>query len=156
MEAFLLAVKMIEGDLLNAAEVILGHQVNCQGVMGSGIARAIRAAYPHVYESYKEKCDLQADKRQLLGECQLIGTAGGKVIANLFGQYRYGRSNQVYTNYDALRRALVQLKQQAMLKEASVALPFNIGCGLANGDWAIVSRMIEEIFDDYDVTLYKI
>lgn len=30
------------------------------------------------------------------------------------------------------------------------------GCGIANGDWKIVYKIIEEVFRDYDVTLYKL
>ena len=30
-------LKVIDGDLLDAKEDIIGHQVNCQGVMGSGV-----------------------------------------------------------------------------------------------------------------------
>ena len=33
---------------------ILCHQVNCQGVMGAGLAKQIRSKYPEVYEQYKE------------------------------------------------------------------------------------------------------
>ncbi|EGL17721.1 hypothetical protein HMPREF9413_4472 [Paenibacillus sp. HGF7] len=42
-----------------------------------------------------------------------------------------------------------------MKSEQSIALPYNIGCGLAGGDWDIVEQIIEEVFIDYDVTLYK-
>ena len=36
---------------------IICHQVNCQGVMGSGIAKQVREKYPNVYNSYKKACD---------------------------------------------------------------------------------------------------
>ncbi|WP_396136111.1 hypothetical protein [Brevibacillus brevis] len=34
-----MAVKIVNGDLLQATEDIIGHQVNCQCVMGSGVAK---------------------------------------------------------------------------------------------------------------------
>ncbi|MET3289633.1 UNVERIFIED_CONTAM: O-acetyl-ADP-ribose deacetylase (regulator of RNase III) [Brevibacillus sp. OAP136] len=40
-----MAVIIKKGDLLQASEPIIGHQVNCQGVMGSGIAKAIWVRY---------------------------------------------------------------------------------------------------------------
>ena len=42
-------------------------------------------------------------------------------------------------------------------KGYSVSIPYNIGCGLAGGDWNIVSKMIEEIFgqSSIDCVLYK-
>lgn len=38
----------------------------------------------------------------------------------------------------------------------TIAMPYGIGCGIANGDWNIVCKIIEEIFSDYNVTLYKL
>lgn len=40
-----MTVKIVNGDLLDASEDIFGHQVNCQGVMGSGVALALRRKY---------------------------------------------------------------------------------------------------------------
>jgi hypothetical protein len=37
----------------------------------------------------------------------------------------------------------------------SIAIPFNLGCGLAGGNWDTVDKIIEDVFDDYDVTIYK-
>jgi O-acetyl-ADP-ribose deacetylase (regulator of RNase III) len=147
------SIPIIYGDLLEAEEDILGHQVNCQGVMGSGIAAQFRKKYAAVYEGYKDFC-YGKDPRQLLGACQLI-TTGKKTVANLFGQLEYGREPVVYTDYEALRRALQHLKNHAQQNNQSVALPYLIGCGLANGDWNVVSGIIGEVFADYPLTLYR-
>jgi hypothetical protein len=42
--------------------------------------------------------------------------------------------------------SLIQMK-------LSIAIPYGIGCGLADGDWTIVSIMIEEVFGDYGITI---
>ncbi|MFC5403117.1 macro domain-containing protein [Cohnella soli] len=151
-----MGVQVINGDLLYASEDILGHQVNCKGVMGSGIAKAIKAAFPEAYQLYIDKCNHAVNKSELLGYCQLIECSNGKTVANLFGQLHFGRGNQIYTNYDALRKALTTLKTKAQLTPSSIALPYNIGCGLANGDWNVVEAMIQDVFSDYEVTLYRI
>lgn len=148
-------IHIVNGDLLQAQEDIIGHQVNCQGVMGSGVAKALRASYASLYPEYKKYCDLHSSPDQLLGHCLIVSTKD-KQVANLFGQLQYGRQKVLYTNYEALKKALATLKQHAAEHNQSVALPHNIGCGLANGDWSIVSQMIEEVFHDYDVTLYKL
>ncbi len=146
-------VSIIKGDLLQCTEEIFGHQVNCQGVMGSGIARQIRDRYPIVYEEYIRYCEGKSPE-ELLGQCQLVET-DQKTVANLFGQLNYGREPVLYTNYEGLRRSLQSLKNYAQQNGKQVALPYLIGCGLANGDWSIVSRMIEEVFENYEVTLYQ-
>lgn len=147
-------IKIIEGDILQATEDIVGHQVNCQGVMGAGLAKQIKSRYPNVYKEYSLYCDaFKHDRQQLLGQCYIIET-GDKYIANLFGQLRYGKSER-QTNYVALELALKKLKEIAYEHSKSVALPVNLGCGLAGGSWSIVYKMIEDVFDDYNVTLYK-
>lgn len=150
-------IAIVNGNLLDATEDIIGHQVNCQGVMGSGVAKQIRATYPFVYDQYKMMADeLEGSREDLLGWCQFVDT-GKHLVANLFSQLNYGRDKSVlYTDYEALRVALILLKVHAMYHNLSVALPFNIACGFANGDWdGVVYPMLEEIFLDYSLTLYK-
>lgn len=147
-------VTVIDGDLLQASEEIIGHQVNCQGVMGSGVAKALRDRYGNLYPAYKQLCN-QYDSHELLGRCQLVRT-GSKFTANLFGQLNFGRQNVLYTNYEALKQSLIILKEEAKRNSYSIALPYNIGCGLANGDWNVVEAMLQDVFADYEVTLYRL
>lgn len=44
-------IEIIEHDLLMLDCDIICHQVNCQSVMGSGIAKQIKTKYPNVYIS---------------------------------------------------------------------------------------------------------
>lgn len=142
------------GDLTQSFATILAHQVNAKGVMGSGVAKAIRTHYPAAYQAYLTHPKLK--QREILGTCQFV-TCGSRIIANLFSQFDYGRNPQrVYTDYQALREALVCLKEFAKAHQLSVAMPFKIGCGLANGDWdGVVLPMIQEVFSDYYVILYQ-
>ncbi|GKS11223.1 Appr-1-p processing protein [Paenibacillus chitinolyticus] len=146
-----MSVKIVQGNLMEATEDIIGHQVNCMGVMGAGLAKLIKRDYPEVFKQYKQSC---SNKGELLGRCQIVSTKNEKCIANLFGQYGYGVQKR-HTDYIALRGALNELMSLAMKSGQSIALPYNIGCGLAGGDWDIVGQIIEEVFIDYDVTLYK-
>lgn len=149
-----MSIRVIEGDIMSSNEDIIGHQVNCQGVMGSGIAKLLRDTYSNLFPSYKEFC-ANHNPHDLLGQCHIVKT-GSKFTANLFGQLNYGRQKILYTDYDALKQSLMILKDKAKSRGLSVALPFNIGCGLANGDWSVVEGIIDEVFKDYDVTLYKL
>lgn len=38
----------------------------------------------------------------------------------------------------------------------TVCMPYKIGCGIANGDWETVENIIAKVFEDYEVTLYKL
>ena len=98
-------------------------------------------------------------KESLLGSIQFVNCSDGKIIANLFGQEGYGRDKQ-YTDYDALRKSLEGLYESVtwsnnILKGKTIAIPYNLGCGLAGGDWNIVYEMIKQVFYNYEVTIYK-
>ena len=47
-------IKVVKGNLLDATEAIIAHQVNCQRKMNSGVAKAIREKYPIVFDIYQE------------------------------------------------------------------------------------------------------
>ena len=145
-------IKIVDGDILQASENILAHQVNCMGVMGGGIAKQIKDKYPSVFDQYSKF--FINNKFTALGKCQIVKAEDDKYIANLFGQYKFGRDKQ-YTDYKALEEALFSLKVSAKDHNKSIAIPYNVGCGLAGGSWDIVYKIIEDVFSDYDVTLYR-
>lgn len=74
-----------------------------------------------------------------------------KVIANMFSQ----KAN-FNTDYYNMEYALNNVKDFARSNNYSVAIPYGIGCGIANGDWNEVYKIIEKVFEDYSVTLYKL
>ena len=41
------------GNLLDTELTFIVHQVNCQGVMGAGVARQIKEKFPKAWENYK-------------------------------------------------------------------------------------------------------
>ena len=108
-------VTHVNGDLLKIQnELNLGiicHQVNCQGVMGSGIAKQIRDTYPIVYENYKKKCDTlikAGSKESLLGMIQIVALyedyhkdVKHPCGCTFFSQSNYGYDGRRYTSYDA-------------------------------------------------------
>ena len=135
-------------DIFNTVDDIIVHQVNCQGVMGSGIAKQVKALYPRVFNAYVEYCK----KSNILGT-SLIVYDRGKYIANVFGQYNYG--NGLQTNYNALSSGLKEVYTFAKNNLLSVAIPYKIGCGLGGGDWNVVSKIIESIFTDVPFYVYR-
>lgn len=154
-----------EGNLLEAKENIIAHQVNCQGKMSSGVALQIKEKYPRAFSRYRELYNDVEDKKELMGLCQLSIVEGSKgrpekIVANLFAQYQYGRMNKVYTDYHALAKALQKLHDIVINPEnyyygCTIAIPYKMGCGLGGGDWDIVSDMLNGIFHDIDIVAYK-
>lgn len=136
-------LKVINKDILTVEAGIICHQVNCQGVMGSGIAKSIRDKWPIVYESYLSWCKL-GKPSDLLGNLMIVPVAKDLRIANIFGQYNYGRSSLQYTDYFAVEKAFKELCTWNLGKVNKVYIPFNMGCGLANGKWETYEPIIEK------------
>ena len=146
-------IKHIKCDIFESGADYICHQVNCQGVMGSGVAKQVRERCPVVYEHYKRWCDVMP-KNSLLGQAQFVKTqeehhTSFKGIVNLFAQYNYGYDGKCYTDYDALRNALKFFKNH-LLTTPTIAIPYLMGCHRGGGDWNVVYTMIEEVFADYD------
>ena len=152
-----------KGDIFNSSADIICHQVNCQGVMGAGIAKEIRARYPKVFEdyiAYYKSCYGRAEA--MLGKCVLTKTEGPHHIASIFGQEYYGFQG-CFTVYPAFEQGfynlidLIQL-DPSLYKTKSIAVPYGIGCGLAGGDWNIIEKILKEIFDraEIDCEIWKL
>lgn len=160
-------MKLIKGDIFESKADAILHQVNCQGVMGSGVAKQVREKYPVVYQWYKKWCDEYKEVAKSLGKNPLLGRAqivykenvpydqltDKQVIVNLYAQDKYGYGGNCYTDYDALKKCLEYVNQH--FKGCSVAIPYLMACHRGGGDWSIVSKLIEETLVDCDVTLYK-
>lgn len=140
-------IKHIKCDIFESGADVICHQVNCQGVMGSGIAKQVRERYPWVYAEYKECCSLSPDYI-LLGGYQQVYIDEKRVVLNVFGQRYYGYDKKCYTNYDALKQAFEDISKTYHNK--IIAIPYLMGCARGGGDWNIVYKIIEEVFADYN------
>jgi len=150
-------VEIIKGDLLDAfdrGEVdIIGHVVNCQSVMGSGIALAIKNRYPNVYkrylDSFPEALKEGVTKDLMLGHVEVIDG-----VANMYAQFKYGADKR-HLNYGAISQCLSSL---AMYGDKSYifGFPYKMGCDRAGGDWSVVLEMIEYYFNDVRVKIYEL
>ena len=152
----------MDGDLLDVQKSlnidIICHQVNCQGVMGSGIAKQIRDTYPTVYDNYKQKVDAIENKGALLGSIQIVALYDNyfknmkhPCVCNFFSQYNYGYDGKRYTSYDAFWNCLNQLKA-TLSKGSTVGFPYRIGCDRGGANWNVIEKMIEEVLgEDYYV-----
>lgn len=151
-------MKIIYGDILDIKEGIICQQVNCMGVMGSGLAKQIRSKHPRVYDVYVEFIKKSEKEINNLGETLLVEVGRGLYVANLFSQFSYGR-NGLHTNYQKFEECLIRLKNTldnyTKSKDLSIYFPYKIGCGLGGGDWNIISRLIEKVFPDAIIVKLK-
>ena len=60
------------------------------------------------------------------------------------------------TDYIAMKKALTTIKEMAKDLGLSVCMPYKVGCGIAKGKWETVEQIIANVFDDYEVALYRL
>lgn len=151
---------VINGDIFKCNDDVILHQVNCQGVMDSKIAKEIKQRYPNVFDEYKKVCEenklsnYSLLKSKLLGEILVCnqGENQGKYIANLFSQDRYANPG-CYTDYEALRKCLRKVRDNFLGKH--IAIPYKMACDRDGGDWNIVVKIIREELKNCFVKIYK-
>lgn len=76
-----------KGDILEATENIICHQVNVQGCMGGGLAKQIASRYPKVEKEYQFYCEnYKNNYEDIKGDCLIMPIDDNKYIANCFTQ----------------------------------------------------------------------
>lgn len=155
----------VNGNLLDTNCQYICHQVNCQGKMNSGVAKAIREKWPIVYTNYIAKFkDIQPEHFKLfLGTIQFVPLYNDyyldkerKQVINMFAQDNYGYDGRRYTSYDAFWSCLNYIAT-TVPKGSSLAFPYKVGCVRGGANWTIIETMIKEVLEkDYDVFIYKL
>ena len=133
-----------KGNLVTGNYSLFCHQVNCRGVMGSGVARQIKERYPEVFKEYYHNCCIA---NYLLGTILAVETNDNRMCINMYAQDGYGRTG-VHTDYEAFLKCLDQIKlfleNNNVTDDCKVAFPDHIGCGLGGGNWGIIENMIRD------------
>lgn len=131
-----------KGNLLDVTSGVIAHGVNCQGVMGSGVAKAIREKYPNVYNSYTKYCKpyTSEDSSVLLGNVQFCKVSSDLEVVNCFTQDFYG-TNKRHVNYEAVAECFASLNKRSKLY-GQLNIP-KIGAGLGGGDWNVIESIIK-------------
>ena len=165
-------IKNFDGDIFNSNANFIVHQVNCQGVMGSGVALQVAQRFPHVereYLKYLRHCN--KNYKSPLGTAQYVPTEvwalnmvdtikNNDVIAydieyqyivNLFGQDTYGEGLQ--TDLKAMKSAFIAIRETALSIGATVAIPYKIGSCRGGANWNDVYNIIKKVFNNSDVNV---
>lgn len=147
-------VIVLEGDLLESDCTTIMHQANCFKSMKAGIAKSIAKMYP---ESEEADNNFKLSSQNRFGNFSLATAVNGVSIVNLYGQFNMGRGLQ--TDYDKLELAIGKFLSYAknnIVKAdlTKVGVPYNIGCGLAGGDWETVEEILIRQSNIHEVNIY--
>jgi len=156
-------INIKKGSVLGGGDNVIAHQVNCVGVMGSGVALAIRNKYPRVYAEYLEFCNREKrNGHELLGQVQLVEIPNDNLlVANLFGQLKFSSEPGVRsTSYDAIYESMSKLRDELIKRGniATIGFPYGMSSVRAGADWNVIYEMIKSVFKDtnFKITIWKL
>lgn len=149
-------IKIINGSLLDSDADLILHQVNCQGKMNSGVAKAIREKWPIVFEKYRMFCNTGT---QRLGDCLPAKINDNQKVINMFSQDKYGYDGELYTSYDAVNtcfKKIMEYCEKNGLK--SISLPYNMCCCRGGANWDVIMALIKANFEKTNISIdiYKL
>ncbi len=164
-----------QGDLLSASEPFIAHGVNCLGVMGAGVARAIAEKWPSSELKYKEFCyKYGTNPEKLLGlSLATSEKEAEKVLFHLFTQPDVGLTERK-VHYGALARAFSEMNnsleymrqfdehmERETLRDPTITIPApvvaipKVGAGLGGGDWELIAELINGTTPNINIVVYE-
>ena len=167
-------LKYVYGDVTNPKGlidashiVIIPHVCNDLGVMGAGVAKAIKDKWGGVFKEYKEA--FESYKRgnhsePFLGQTILSQATNEHIwIANMVAQTGFrSTTNIIPLKYASLVKCMEEVKRIILTDKTihpyinRVIIAPKFGSDLAGGDFNFIKLLIQEIWVDagIDVTIY--
>jgi O-acetyl-ADP-ribose deacetylase (regulator of RNase III) len=141
------------GNLMNVTEGHIVHGCNAQGVMGSGVALAVKNTYPQAFDDYMEVHNAGG---LILGESYPTAIVPTLIIWNAVTQNLFGKGTRM-VSYDAIQTCFQAVndwiyENPKIMTPAEVHIPL-IGAARGGGNWEIIREIIEQTMD-YPVTLW--
>ena len=150
------------------------HSCNAHGVMGSGVAYAIKNTYPRAYEEYRQQYDEFGLTLGVAYPAHMNDVSNDLIIWNAITQDNFGPGVR-QTSYDAVQTCFQQINDAIksgeirygpidpdelpgeyevydLLIPQEVHIPL-IGAARGGGNWEIIREIIEQTMD-YPVTLW--
>lgn len=147
-------MKKIIGDITSLTSGLIIHQANAQGVMRSGVAKAIVEKWPQVYRDYLDFCDNVRHPQNRLGDVVFSQIKPELLIASAIAQLYYGKDGKKYTSYDALDSCLSHIAVVAYEGAIDdIHFPM-IGSGLGGGNWDVIQEIIKHRLKDFNLHLW--
>ena len=148
-------MREIKGNLLHTELHHIIHGCNALGVMGAGVALAIKNEWPEAYTAYRKGIEEYRSMPTTFASSPLgmvfSANCGQTVIHNAVTQLEVGTAKKqarYYAVVDAIRNVIESNGQVD-----NYAIP-KIGCGLGGCDWNIMKVLLTELEIDFGVEFW--
>lgn len=145
-------IRYVSGNLLHSDADILVNPVNCEGVMGAGLAKAFKERYPRLFHQYATDCMAGLYKP---GSVFCYDTEdvehGVRIIACFPTKTTWRAPSRIEHIADGMRDLfrMMLIHNEHMQRSVSVALP-KLGCGLGGLPWPQVHDVIVAAYNEVD------
>ena len=145
-------------DLFSSPAQCIVNAVNCQGVMGAGLARAFKEKMPKKYfETYKEFCKyglMEVGRVSFWSENENLDDATAASPHSIVCDFPTVGRLYKECKIEWIEEGLKSLRKDAeTYKIQSIGIPA-IGCGIVGHDWNVVRKMIIDAFEGSDIDIY--
>ena len=149
------AMETVRGDIIRLAldgvfDVVV-HGCNCQCVMGAGVAKSIRAAFPAAFEADRATAKGDRGKLGTFSSAQIASGGRSITVVNAYTQFHW-RGRKPLADYEAIRRVFNLIR--STFSGQRIGYP-KIGAGLAGGDWSTIAAIIDDALEGEDHKLVE-
>lgn len=146
-------IKKVTGDI-TIFNGNIAHGCNSHGVMGAGVALALRNKFPQIFREYKDYCDRYWGDS--VGHIVSVPISASTTIHNCIVQRDFGSRGIKYVSYDAIDTCFKKLNDIYKYSECpNLAIP-KIGAGLGGGNWFIIENIINTVTPDINIELWEL
>jgi len=130
-----------EGDITDCASDAIVNTVNCVGVMGGGVAKAIKEKFPWCLPPYKDACEKQILQPGgvFVVALEVEPVIEYPTIINIATKNHWRGKTRIEWVDEALQNLASLLSREEF---QTVAMP-RPGCGLGGLDWGDVRPLVE-------------
>lgn len=135
-----MTIEYVSGDILESNADVLVNPVNCQGIMGAGLALQFRKKYPEMFKSYFRYCMKGKLRLGGLFEYRLhYEDRGQKIIICFPTKNKVEESSKLLY----IEMGIVTLIQRfEHIGITTIAIP-KLGCGLGGLQWKDVNALLK-------------
>jgi O-acetyl-ADP-ribose deacetylase (regulator of RNase III) len=165
-------MKIVKGNILNSKEKYILQQCNCLTVRSHGLSKTLadKWEWADVYKNRRSlnnrNLAIESDRDEP-GTIKILSSPDeDKMVICLFGQWAPSQPQKYKSypkyeidTYDNRKKWFKMcLDEIGELDIDVVAVPWQIGCGLAGGNWSEYKEMLEEFEEKYEIecVLYQL
>lgn len=147
-----MTIKFYHRNIVDVKDGIIAHGANTRGVMGSGVAAALRSEYPEMFTQYQKDLQKYSSNKNALGDVSWY-VKDDLYIASCFTQVDFGTDRR-HASYPAIACSFRNVMKQARTMGLEFVNTVPIGMGLAGGDPAVIMPILEDLTNDFGIDIH--